>query len=223
MKEAISSLSDTERKLLFLLTDGNATKKDAVDFLVYYDIDNETAVSTFLLNDVMAKFQLQGLDCPAISRIKGVANFYRFQNVTALMQLMANEPVLDVDLVLKLRFPDDIRPFTPLNVFLNKRRFRGVVGMIHANKVLKKLVPVKMQNKVYLIPEDIFLPDMVYAGLYRSLQYEHNRSNAVCYLYDLYRYFPDSRPSGELCFSIFIVEIRHILGRIKRWILNLMQ
>lgn len=218
--DALAMLTDTERKLLCLLTEETATGEEVIDFLNHYEINGESAVSTFLINDLLDKYRLQEYDIPSIPRIRGVSEFYRFQNATAIMRQPADEPFVDIDLYLKIKYPDDIRPFPTFQVFLDRKGLVYLTGRKYADKVLNRLEPAELQNKEYFIPEDSFLPDIVYMGLYRSVRYKQNKAGTLCYLYDRHRYCSGKKPSLALRLSLLKQNIRHRLGRVKRWLLT---
>ncbi|MDO5449145.1 MAG: hypothetical protein Q4F70_06020 [Clostridia bacterium] len=220
VKNALASLSDTERQLLFLLTKKEAEKEEVIDFLKHYDIESKSSVSTFLLNELLDRFQMQNGDDPSIPRIRGVADFYRFQNATAIMQKQGDEAILDADLVLKIRYPDQIRPFAASQGFLDRGSLTRIAGKSYADKVLKKLEPVKLHNKVYSIPEESILPDLIYLGLYRSSELKQNTCNTICYMYDAYRYCAGKKPGICLRMAILTKEMQHKAGQVIRWLLR---
>lgn len=217
---AFSALSGTEREVLSLLTAEKGTKEEFLGFLARYDIDNQASETTFLLNELLDRYRLQASDDPIIPRVRGLADFYRFQNATALMRQPANEAVVDADLYLKLRFPDDIRPFSALQPFLSREELKSIAGGRYAALLLKNTVSVDLHNNGYRIPEDRFMPDMIFLALYRSLRAGGNKRSTVCYLYDLYRYCPDKKPGLLLRFSILKKQLRRKAGGIKRWLLT---
>lgn len=215
------ALTNTEKCLLTLLTKENATKDDVIEFLKHYDIDFEIASTTFLINDLLDRFDIQKSDNPTIPRIRGLSEFFRFQNATILMNHMTNEVIFDTDFILKILYPNTIRPIHSCYQFLEKEEFVSLAGMKFANKLINGAKKVKMLNKEFLIPPEQYLLDIIYLGLYRSIKYNKNRENAICYIYDIYRYCNEMKLTNELQFSIQKTEIRHMFGRVKRWFLKL--
>lgn len=218
VKQALSALTATERELFSLLAKDDLRKDEVTGFLDRYKIDDESSVSTFLINDLLDKCHLQESDHSSVPRIRGVSAFYRFQNATALMRLPADEVIADLDLFLKIRFPDEVRPFPAAQARFDRAGLIATTGKACAEKVFSGPVPVKLQNREYLIPDDRFLPDIVFLGLYLALHRGRNRQNLLCYLYDVYRYCPDRKPRFGLRFSVCKKKIRHRLGRVKRWL-----
>lgn len=216
-KRAFSELTDTERELFFLLTGEKTTRENVIDFLHKYKIDEEPSVSTFFINDLLNRFQLQEEESPFIPRIRGVATFFRFQNATALMHQPGGELITDPDLILKIRFQDEIRPFPASQAVLDQNVLKHLAGTGYRNRISKETVSVRLKNREYLIPKDSFLPDILYLGLLWAIRYGQNKNNVLCYLYDIYRYCEGKKPSKWVRFSALKMELRHKAGRIKRW------
>ena len=218
LDSALSSLSDTERQLLSLLKT-QTTKNEVISFINNYHIEDEPSVSTFLLNELMDKYQIQRAEVLESPRIRGLVAFFRFQNVTAIMQY-PDEKILDADMALKIKYPDVIRPFSAKKGFLDQRLLRNLAGKRYTKTVLNRLVPTKLQNKVYLISTDDVLLDLIYLEIYRSLQNGQNKDSIILHIYDLHRYYTDRKPSVALRLSLIKMRLRHFLGRIKRWALK---
>lgn len=219
-KYAYKKLTDAERELYDLLTQDKCGKSEVLGFLQRYDIDHETAVTTYFINFLLDRFQLSEADHPSIPRIRGVAAFFRFQNATALMKLPTNEIITDVDLALRIRYSKDIRPFSAVQSFSNQNSFRKLFAGSYVKKALKCPVTVKMQNKEYRLPADKYLPILLYGWLYRACRYRYNRNAVICYLYDIWRYCDDYKPGIGLYRSLGKMELRHWGGTVKRWFLK---
>lgn len=209
-------LSKTEKRLLSLLTASSIEKKDVLDFLKSYDIDNEKASDTFLINELLDRFSLSTSDDPGIPRIKGVKEFYRFHNINALQAIPELSEIYDVDLFLRITNKDTVRPFTSDDVFFDKKQFYAFFGKAYAGKYTASLREIKSSNKTLLLPEEKYLTDMLYVRIYYSLIYKEKAFNYTCYLYDILRYTRKKAPGISVYFFIIRRSIRHFMGNLLR-------
>lgn len=220
IKAALATLTESERKLVWLLTHESARREDVLSFLSCYDIDNESAVSSFLINDLLDRYGIEATESECVPRIRGLKEYFHFHNTTALMKCPAGQTLLDVDLYLKHRYPNEIRPFTALDGFISAERFSALFGRRYTKSILETAKTVGVQNRQYLLPDDRYTADIVTLGLYYSLRWEGSASRTVCYIYDMYRYCSDKKPTIRARALIVRKSIRHKLGRIKRWLLK---
>lgn len=220
IEKAIATLTESERKLIWLLTNEKICKKDVLSFLTSYDIDNETAVTSFLINELLDRFEIEAGESECVPRIRGLKEYFRFHNISAVMKCPTGQTLLDVDLYLKLRYPNEIRPFTSLDGVISKERFSSLFGCYYTKKILSTLKPVRLQNREYLIPDDYYLADIVTLGLYYSMYCGGSAAKTICYIYDMYRYCSDKNTTAGLKLIIVRKSIRHKLRRLKRWLLK---
>ena len=197
IRQASEALTNGERELLFFLTDRTAKKQDIISFLNRYDIDQESAASSFLMNELIDRFCLEEQDSPIIPRIKGLKNFFHFHNAAVMARLSSDEVILDPDLYLKIRFPDKVRPFTMMETFLSKRDSYDLFGGKFTDRLLSDTVLIKVQRNVFTVPDEKHLLDMLYFRLYLSLRVSQRGGDLLLYLYDLDRYCSGRTPGAD--------------------------
>lgn len=220
LNDALSALTDTERKLIDLLTRSDVVKEEAAGFLKQYDIDRESSVATFLLNDLLDRFSLGETDSPSVPRIRGLTDFYRFQNATAMMRRPPDTVTVDADLLLRIRHPDTVRPFGAAHPFMDEKGLAGLIGKKRAGRILKDPEPVRLMNRAYLVPKERYVAEIIYLELYRALRYGQAGCNLICYVYDVYRYCEGKKPEIGFDAAILKINLRHKLGKVKRWLLK---
>lgn len=216
--KAYSSLNETEKKFFSLLTNNEITKNEISSFLSTYDIDNQTASTSFLINILLEKYDFEAIDNPIIPRIKGLKDYFKFHNLTSLSRINKNESVVDIDLYLKLNNCGDIRGFSSKDSMLNESKFIRFVGKKYSSKVLAS---VKLNQDDYKLPGEAFLIDLLYLKLFLSITYSNNSQNIICYLYDIYKFGKEKEISKELATILDRKMLRHKIGGIKRWVLHL--
>ena len=217
INKAFSSLSKKEQELFNLLNSSDLTKENVLIFLNDYDIESESASISFLINELIDRFDINEADSPLIPRIKGLKEYFHFNNATALMNRKDEEVILDLNLYLKIQHPEVTRPFSVKTTFLTKEYLEFFFGKKYIKKLIDNSIKVKFQNKEFSIPEEKHLNDIIFIGLFLAATYQMNESNTLSYLLDVNRYCKDLKISGTLSRKITFKNIRHKLGGIKRW------
>lgn len=214
LKKAIKYLTATEKELLGLLTAPDHTKADILNFLHGYDIDSEKASDTFLINELLERYDISEEESPLIPRIKGVKEFYRFHNINALKTLTGNAQIYDVDLFLRLTNKDTVRPFTPNDILLNDKNLSDLLGHTYAGKITNSLRDIKTANNTFRLPDEKYLTDLLFIRIYYSIIYKELDFNYACYIYDILRYSGNTCPGINVYFFIIRRSTRHFFGYI---------
>lgn len=221
IKAALAALTESERRLLQLLTNDSAGREDVLSFLAGYDIDNETAVSSFLINELLDRFGIGAAESELVPRIRGLKEYFRFQNAAAVMQTPCGTVITDADLYLKLRYPDEIRPFTAQDAAGQRGEWIPCIyGASYTKRLLHSARAVTVQQREYMLPEERYLPDLLLHKLKCAAQGGDSSGRALCWLYDMHRFCGSSGRTVYASLGIGMEIAGHLAGRIKRWLLK---
>lgn len=218
IKIAFDTLISDEKKLIELLTNENVKKEDIIIFLSKYDIENEPASITYMINYLLDKYDFDVLDNNKIPRIRGLKNYYRFHNTKVLMDLPTNKVIVDIDLSFRLKYKDDIRPFTSLDDFIDEDKFKKIYSKSFFNKVSYNFKNAQYNDKKYFILDDNDLLDTLYLALFRNIK--HNNKKLICNMYDIFRYFHNKMPSRKFYILATKKCIKNIIRKAKIWLLK---
>lgn len=220
IRQAFKTLTDGEKELFSLLTGKATEKQDVITFLNHYDIDNEAAASSFLINELLDRFGPDEQDSPIIPRIRGLKEYFHFHNAAVMARIPSGETIVDHNLYLKIMHPDEVRPFTSVDRLMSRNDYDSIFGKGLAVRLLKDAVSTGIQTKEFIIPEERHLVEIINLELFLALADNSDTGSLLTSLYDMERYCKDEKPGAYVAGLLAVRGVRRRLGRVKRWLLR---